>query len=169
MDPEVLAAQKKIVSAAASSQGQEFAQTLMPQMMTLMQGGTPEKLQMPECDPELKKALLRWIDVSGSVDGMKASMGCIKNMVSDMVPANVPEEQKQQMTKMMDGLFSYMSDNAKEILMMSLVGKVDLKDVQAFSAMENKSFFPAYKKLNASMASDVSTLMAKLMAGMKKQ
>lgn len=169
MDPEVLAAQKKIVSAAASSQGQEFAQTLMPQMMTLMQGGTPEKLQMPECDPELKKALLRWIDVSGSVDGVKASMGCIKNMVADMVPANVPEEQKQQMTKMMDGLFSYMGDNAKEILMMSLVGKVDLKDVQVFSAMENKSFFPAYKKLNASMASDVSTLMAKLMAGMKKQ
>ena len=169
MQPEVLAAQKKMATAAASSQGQEFAQTLVPQIMALMQGGTPEKLQMPECDPELKKALLHWLDVSGSVDGMKASMGCVKALVVDMASANVPEEQKEMVTKMMDGLFSYMGDNAKEILMMTLVGKVDLKDVQIFSAMENKSFFPAYKKMNASMVNDISNLMTKVMAGMKKQ
>ena len=41
MQPEVQAIQKKVVSAAASSQGQEAIQSFMPQMQALLTGGTP--------------------------------------------------------------------------------------------------------------------------------
>lgn len=168
MQPEVLAIQKKVIAAAASSQGQEAMQSLMPQMQALMTGGTPEDLKEPNCDPQLKKEILHWLEINNSAESMKASLNCAKGLLSDMAPEGVSADQMEMMAKMMDGMFSFMEKNMNTLLLNALVGKVDLKDMQTLNAVEKKPFFASYKKANASLASDMSTFMSKVVAGMKK-
>ena len=168
MQPEVLAIQKKLVSAAASSQGQETIQSLMPQMQALMTGGTPEDLKEPDCDPQLKKEILRWLEINNSAESMKASLNCAKGLVADMAPEGISADQMEMMAKMMDGMFSFMEKNMNTLVLTALVGKVNLKDMQTLNAVEKKPFFASYKKANASLASDMSTFMNKVVAGMKK-
>ena len=167
MQPEVMNVQKKVVTAASSSQGQELMQSLTPQVQALMMGGTPENLKEPDCDPQLKKEILHWMEINGTTEGFKASMNAAKSLIPDMA-GNMPEEQKAMMTKMMDGMFSYMEKNLSTIVLTAIVGKVDLKDMQVLNAAESKPFFASYKKANLSVASDISTFMKKVMAGMKK-
>jgi hypothetical protein len=167
MQPEVMNVQKKVVTAASSSQGQELMQSLTPQVQALMMGGTPENLKEPDCDPQLKKELLRWMEINGTTEGLKASMNAVKSLIPDMA-GNMPEEQKAMMTKMMDGMFTFMENNLSTIVLTAMVGKVDLKDMQVLNAVENKPFFESYKKANLSVAGDISTFMKKVMAGMKK-
>lgn len=168
MQPEVLAIQKKVLSAAASSQGQEAMQSLMPQMQALVTGGTPEDLKEPDCDPQLKKEILRWLEINNSAESMKASLNCAKGLVADMAPEGISADQMEMMAKMMDGMFSYMEKNMNTLVLTALVGKVDLKDMQTLNAVEKKPFFASYKKANTSLASDMSTFMNKVVAGMKK-
>ena len=167
MQPEVMNVQKKVVTAASSSQGQELMQSLTPQVQALMMGGTPENLKEPDCDPQLKKEILHWMEINGTTEGFKASMNAAKSLIPDMA-GNMPEEQKAMMTKMMDGMFSYMEKNLSTIVLTAIVGKVDLKDMQVLNAAESKPFFESYKKANLSVAGDISTFMKKVMAGMKK-
>jgi hypothetical protein len=167
MQPEVMNVQKKVVTAASSSQGQELMQSLTPQVQALMMGGTPENLKEPDCDPQLKKELLRWMEINGTTEGLKASMNAVKSLIPDMA-GNMPDEQKAMMTKMMDGMFTFMENNLSTIVLTAMVGKVDLKDMQVLNAVENKPFFESYKKANLSVAGDISTFMKKVMAGMKK-
>ena len=164
LQPEVLSVQKKVVAAAVSGKAEEL---LRPQMQTLVMGGTPEDLKEPDCDPQLKKELLRWMEINGTSEGMKASLNAIKGILPDMA-GNLPEEQKAMMTKMMDGMFTFMENNLSTIVLTAMVGKVDLKDMQVLNAVENKPFFESYKKANLSVAGDISTFMKKVMAGMKK-
>lgn len=168
MQPEVLAIQKKVLSAAASSQGQEAMQSLMPQMQALVTGGTPEDLKEPDCDPQLKKEILRWLEINNSAESMKASLNCAKGLVADMAPEGISADQMEMMAKMMDGMFSFMEKNMNTLVLTALVGKVNLKDMQTLNAVEKKPFFASYKKANASLASDMSTFMQKIVAGMKK-
>lgn len=168
MQPEVLAIQKKVLSAAASSQGQEAMQSLMPQMQALVTGGTPEDLKEPDCDPQLKKEILRWLEINNSAESMKASLKCAKGLVADMAPEGVSADQMEMIAKMMDGMFSFMEKNMNTLVLTALVGKVNLKDMQTLNAVEKKPFFASYKKANASLASDMSTFMNKIVAGMKK-
>lgn len=168
MQPEVLAIQKKVLSAAASSQGQEAMQSLMPQMQALMTGGTPEDLKEPDCDPQLKKEVLRWLEINNSAESMKASLNCAKGLLADMAPDGVSADQMEMMAKMMDGMFSFMEKNMNTLLLTALVGKVDIKDMQTLNAIEKKPFFASYKKANAAVAGDMSTFMNKVIAGMKK-
>lgn len=168
MQPEVLAIQKKVLSAAASSQGQEAMQSLMPQMQALMTGGTPEDLKEPNCDPQLKKEILRWLEINNSAESMKASLNCAKGLVADMAPEGISADQMEMMAKMMDGMFSFMEKNMNTLVLTALVGKVNLKDMQTLNAVEKKPFFASYKKANASVASDMSTFMKKVLDGMKK-
>ncbi len=168
MQPEVLAIQKKVLSAAASSQGQEAMQSLMPQMQALVTGGTPEDLKEPDCDPQLKKEILRWLEINNSAESMKASLNCAKGLVADMAPEGISADQMEMMAKMMDGMFSFMEKNMNTLVLTALVGKVNLKDMQTLNAVEKKPFFASYKKANASLASDMSTFINKVAAGMKK-
>ena len=168
MQPEVLVVQKKLIDALATSQGQEAMQSLMPQMQALMTGGTPENLKEPDCDPQLKKELLRWLEVSNSVENFKAYQNCAKGLIADMAPEGISADQMEMMAKMMDGMFSYMEKNMNTILLTALVGKVDLKDMQTINSIEKKPFFASYKKANVSMAGDLSTFMKKVLDGMKK-
>ena len=168
MQPEVLAIQKKLVSAAASSQGQETIQSLMPQMQALMTGGTPEDLKEPNCDPQLKKEILHWLEINNMEGIMKASMNCAKGIAADHMPEGIPADQMEMMAKMMDGMFSFMEKNMNTLVLTALVGKVDLKDVQTLNAIEKKPFFASYKKTNASLTNDFSTFINKVVAGMKK-
>lgn len=168
MQPEVLAIQKKVLSAAASSQGQDAMQSLMPQMQALMTGGTPEDLKEPSCDPQLKKEILRWLEINNSAESVKASMNCAKGLVADMAPEGVSADQMEMMAKMMDGMFSFMEKNMNTLILTALVGKVDLKDMQTLNAVEKKPFFASYKKANASLVGDMSTFLDKVVAGMRK-
>ena len=168
MQPEVLAIQKKVLSAAASSQGQEAMQSLMPQMQALMTGGTPEDLKEPDCDPQLKKEILRWLEINNSAESMKASLNCAKGLVADMAPEGISADQMEMMAKMMDGMFSFMEKNMNTLVLTALVGKVNLKDMQTLNAVEKKPFFASYKKANVSLAGDMSTFMKKVLDGMKK-
>lgn len=168
MQPEVLAIQKKVLSAAASSQGQEAMQSLMPQMQALVTGGTPEDLKEPDCDPQLKKEILRWLEINNSAESMKASLNCAKGLVADMAPEGISADQMEMMAKMMDGMFSFMEKNMNTLVLTALVGKVNLKDMQALNAVEKKPFFASYKKANVSLAGDMSTFMKKVLDGMKK-
>ena len=169
MQPEVMAIQKKVLSAAASSQGQEAMQSIiMPQMQALMTGGTPEDLKEPDCDPQLKKEILRWMDINNSAEGMKASMNCAKGLLGNMAPEGISADQMEMMAKMMDGMFSFMEKNINTLVLTALVGKVDLKDMQTLNSIEKKPFFASYKKANVSLAGDMSTFINKIIAGMKK-
>ena len=170
LQPEVLAIQKKVLSAVASSQGEEVKQKLFPQMMALIMGGTPEDLQEPDCDPELKKEILHWMDVNFAGENFKASIEAAKSVVADNTLANskLPEEQKERVTKTMNGVLSFMERNTTPLLMMYMVGKVDLHDMQVLNSIEKEPFYESYKKTNLSLANDVSTLLAKVVAHMKK-
>ena len=170
LQPEVLAIQKKVLSAVASSQGEEVKQKLFPQMMALIMGGTPEDLQEPDCDPELKKEILHWMDVNFARENFKASIEAAKSVVADNALANskLPEEQKERVTKTMNGVLSFMERNTTPLLMMYMVGKVDLHDMQVLNSIEKEPFYESYKKTNLSLANDVSTLLAKVVAHMKK-
>jgi hypothetical protein len=107
------------------------------------------------------------MEINGTTEGLKASMNAVKSLIPDMA-GNMPEEQKAMMTKMMDGMFTFMENNLSTIVLTAMVGKVDLKDMQVLNAVENKPFFESYKKANLSVAGDISTFMKKVMAGMKK-
>ena len=168
MQPEVQAIQKKAIAAAISSQGQEAIQSLMPQMQALMTGGTPEDLKEPNCDPQLKKEILHWLEINNMEGIMKASMNCAKGIAADHMPEGIPADQMEMMAKMMDGMFSFMEKNMNTLVLTALVGKVDLKDVQTLNAIEKKPFFASYKKTNASLTNDFSTFINKVVAGMKK-
>ena len=168
MQPEVQAIQKKAIAAAISSQGQEAIQSLMPQMQALMTGGTPEDLKEPNCDPQLKKEILRWLEINNSVESFKAYQNCAKGLIADMAPEGISADQMEMMAKMMDGMFSFMEKNMNTLVLTALVGKVDLKDVQTLNAIEKKPFFASYKKTNASLTNDFSTFINKVVAGMKK-
>jgi len=169
MQPEVQAVQKKVLAAAASSQGQDAMQSIiMPQMQALMSGGTPEDLKEPDCDPQLKKEILHWMDINNSAEGMKASLILVKGFMADMAPEGVSADQMEMMAKMMDGMFSFMEKNMNTIVLTAMVGKVDLKDMQTLNAIEKKPFFASLKKTNASLAGDMSTFMHKVVVAMKK-
>ena len=108
------------------------------------------------------------MEINGTREGMKASLNAIKGILPDMA-GNLPEEQKAMMIKMMDTMFSFMEKNVGTILLTSMVGKVDMKDMQVLNAVESKPFFASYKKANLSVAGDISTFMTKVMAGMMKK
>ena len=168
MQPEVQAVQKKFNAAAASSQGQDAMQSIiMPQMQALMSGGTPEDLKEPDCDPQLKKEILRCLENSNTAEYMKASLSCARKIATEHFPDGIPADQMEMMAKMMDGMFSFMEKNINTIILTTLVGKVDLKDMQTLNAVEKKPFFASLKKTNASMASDMPTFLNKIIAGMK--
>ena len=168
MQPEVQTIQKKAIAAAISSQGQEAIQSLMPQMQALMTGGTPEDLKEPNCDPQLKKEILHWLEINNMEGIMKASMNCAKGIAADHMPEGIPADQMEMMAKMMDGMFSFMEKNMNTIVLTAMVGKVDLKEMQTLNAIEKKPFFASYKKANVSLAGDLSTFMKKVLDGMKK-
>ena len=168
MQPEILSVQKKAISAATSGEGAELTQILSPLIQTITTGGTLESPKEPECDPLLKKELLRWMEINSVSEGLKAVMGTAKSLAADRVPADIPEEQKTMAIKTMEKTFSYLEDNMTSIVLAMMIGKVDLKDMQILNAIENKPFFANYKKANLSMASDISTFMNKVVAGMKK-
>ena len=168
LQPEVLAVQKKVLSVIASSQGDDIKQKLFPQMMALIMGGTPEDLKEPDCDPELKKEILHWMDVNFARENFKATIEAAKSVVADNTLAKLPEEQKGKMTQTMNGIFSFMERNTTPLLMMYMVGKMDLHDMQVLNSIEKEPFYESYKKTNLSLANDVSTLMAKVVAHMKQ-
>ena len=85
-----------------------------------------------------------------------------------MAPGGMPEEQKAMVTKMMDGMFSFMEKNIGTIMLTAMVGKVDMKDMQVLNAVESKPFFASYKKANQAVAGDILTFMTKVMGGLKK-
>ena len=171
LQPEVLAIQKKVLSAVASSQGDEIKQKLFPQMMALIIGGTPEDLQEPDCDPELKKEILHWMDVNFASENFKASIEAAKSVVADNALANskLPEEQKERVTKTVNGVLSFMERNTTPLLMMSLVGNVDLHDMQVLNSMEKEPFFESYRQTNLSLDNDMSTFMSQIITHMKKK
>ena len=170
LQPEVLAIQKKVLSAVASSQGDEIKQKLFPQMMALIMGGTPEDLQEPDCAPELKKEILHWMDVNFASENFKATIEAAKSVVADNALANskLPEEQKERVTKTINGVLSFMERNTTPLLMMYMVGKVDLHDMQVLNSIEKEPFYESYKKTNLSLANDVSSILAKVVAHMKQ-
>ena len=167
MQPEVLGVQKKMIACASDMEAVQ--QTLMPQIQTLAMGGTPEDLKMPDCDPQLKKEFLRWLEINGTSEGLKASMNTVQDLVVDMAPANVPEEQKAMMKKTVERLSSFMEKNMGAMLLTTMVGKVDLKEIQTLNAIENKPFFASYKKVNLALANDMKPFMSKIMEGIKKK
>ena len=171
LQPEELAIQKKVLSAIASSQGDEIKQKLFPQMMALIMGGTPEDLQEPDCDPELKKEILHWMDVNFARENFKASIEAAKSVVADNALANskLPEEQKERVTKTVNGVLSFMERNTTPLLMMSLVGNVDLHDMQVLNSMEKEPFFESYRQTNLSLDNDMSTFMSQIITHMKKK
>ena len=171
LQPEVLAIQKKVLSAVASSQGGEIMQKLAPQMMALIMGGTPEDLPEPDCDPELKKEILHWMDVNFARENFKASIEAAKSVVADNALANskLPEEQKERVTKTVNGVLSFMERNTTPLLMMSLVGNVDLHDMQVLNSMEKEPFFESYRQTNLSLDNDMSTFMSQIITHMKKK
>ena len=167
MQPEVLKVQKKVISCAVDMNSVQ--QTLMPQIQAIAMGGPPEDFKMPDCDPKLKKELLRWLEINGMPEIFKTSMNSATNMVADMAPRNIPEEQMAMMKKTMESLASYMEKNMGAILLTSMVGKVDLKDMQTLNAIEKKPFFASYKKVNLALANDMKPFMSKIMEGIKKK
>ena len=171
MQPEVLAVQKKVLSAIASSQEEEFKQKLFPQMMALVMGGTPEDLKEPDCDPELKQEILHWMDVNFVRENLKATIEATKSVVADNALANskLPEEQKERVTKTVNGVLSFMERNTTPLLMMSLVGNVDLHDMQVLNSMEKEPFFESYRQTNLSLDNDMSTFMSQIITHMKKK
>ena len=170
MQPEVLEIQKKILSAVSSSQGgAEVSQQLLPRVQALVMGGPVEDLQEPDCDPELKKEILRWLDDNCTTEGMKAAIAAAKNIVGDNALANATEDQKVKATDLIDRVFSFFERNMTQLLMMSMVGKVDLHDLQVLNSIEKEPFFENYKKTNLSMASDLSIFMSQIITHMKKK
>ena len=171
LQPEVLAVQKKVLSAIASSQEEEFKQKLFPQMMALVMGGTPEDLKEPDCDPELKQEILHWMDVNFVRENLKATIEATKSVVADNALANskLPEEQKERVTKTVNGVLSFMERNTTPLLMMSLVGNVDLHDMQVLNSMEKEPFFESYRQTNLSLDNDMSTFMSQIITHMKKK
>ena len=171
LQPEELAIQKKVLSAVASSQGEEIKQKLFPQMMALVMGGTPEDLKEPDCDPELKQEILHWMDVNFVRENLKATIEATKSVVADNALANskLPEEQKERVTKTVNGVLSFMERNTTPLLMMSLVGNVDLHDMQVLNSMEKEPFFESYRQTNLSLDNDMSTFMSQIITHMKKK
>ncbi len=166
MQPEVMNIQKKVIEASANQDA--IQQTLMPQMQAIAMGGTPEDLKMPECDPQLKKELVRWLEINGTPEATRSALSAAKSLAADMTPANIPDEQKAMMMKVMENLTSYMEKNITAILLTGMVGKVEFKDLQTLNAIEKKPFFASYQKANHSLANDMSSFMSKVIKGLKK-
>ncbi len=166
MQPEVLSVQKKVIACASNMDG--LQQTLMPQIQAIAMGGTPEDLKMPDCDPQLKKELLRWLEINCMPEVIKTSMSSAQDVVADMAPANIPDEQKAMMKKTVERLSSFMEKNMGAMLLTTMVGKVDLKDLQTLNAIESKPFFASYKKANLALVNDMKPFLTKVVAGLKK-
>ena len=169
MQPDVLSAQKKVVSAVnAAREDKKVKEQLAQKMVILLFGGTPDPLKEPNCDPRLKKELLRWIENNGSAEAWKAMCKDVVDVSVKQKYPNASDNEKVMVSPEVTGLFSYLGDNTTAFLLGAMVEKVGLKDLQTLNAIENKPFFESYKKANHSMANDLPTIMAKLLSGKKK-
>ena len=168
MQPKVLSALKKVVSAVDASRGKETVEMLAPQMLTLAFGGTPDPLKEPKCDPRLKNELLRWMENNGSVEALTAMFKGVVDVSVGQKSSNDSVEEEKVVSPQIVGLLSYLGDNTTALLLKTMVGKVKLEDLQTLNAIESKPFFESYKKANLSLANDVPTIMAKLLSGKKK-
>lgn len=159
MQPDIMAIQKKIL-ASASGDRETMMQQLMPQMQSLMMGGDTEEIKMPECDPELKKEIIHWLEINKTAEYSKATFGSAKQMIGKMTPDNIPAEQKEMIVNMVGRLFSFLEKNITPLTATMMInGKVDLKDLQTLNAIEKKPFFANYQKTNSSIAKDMSSFM----------
>ena len=170
MQPKVLSAQKKVVSAVnVAPKDKNMKDLLALKMVVLLFGGTPDPLEEPKCDPRLKKELLRWIENNGSAEAWKAMCKDVVDVSVKQKYPNASDNEKVMVSPEVTGLFSYLGDNTTAFLLGAMVEKVGLKDLQTLNAIENKPFFESYKKANLSMANDLPTIMAKLLAGKKAE
>lgn len=159
MQPEMLAIQKKVL-ASASGDNQAMMQQLMPQVQSLMMGGTADDLSMPDCDPKLKEAILHWLEINKCVECSKAALEGARKVMTKIVPGNMPADQMEMMNTMMDRLFTFMEKNMTALTLTMMVnGNVELKDIEALNAIEKKSFFANYQKTAVSVANDMSTFV----------
>ena len=170
MQPKVLSAQKKMISAVnAAQKDKKIKDLLASKMVVLLFGGTPDPLKDPKCDPRLKKELLRWMENNSSVEALTAMCKDVVDVSVKQKYPNASDNEKIMLSPEVTGLLSYMGDNATALLLMAMVEKVGLKDLQTLNAIENKPFFESYKKANLSLANDLPTIMAKLLAGKKEE
>ena len=170
MQPDVLSAQKKVISAvSAAREDKKVKEQLAQKMVILLFGGTPDPLKEPNCDPRLKKELLRWMENNSSVEALTAMCKDVGDVSVKQKYPNASDNEKIMLSPEVTGLLSYMGDNATALLLMAMVEKVGLKDLQTLNAIENKPFFESYKKANLSLANDLPTIMAKLLAGKKEE
>ena len=170
MQPKVLSAQKKMISAVnAAQKDKKIKDLLASKMVVLLFGGTPDPLKDPKCDPRLKKELLRWMENNGSVEAFTAMCKDVVDVGVKQKYPNASDNEKIMLSPEVTGLLSYMGDNASVLLLMAMVEKVGLEDLQTLNAIESKPFFESYKKTNLSLANDVSTIRAKLLAGKKEE
>ena len=73
------------------------------------------------------------------------------------------------MKKRVERLSSFMEKNMGAMLLTTMVGKVDLKEIQTLNAIENKPFFASYKKANLSLVSEMKPFMSKMLTALKKK
>ena len=170
MQPDVLSAQKKVISAvSAAREDKKVKEQLAQKMVILLFGGTPDPLKEPNCDPRLKKELLRWMENNSSVEALTTMCKDVVNVSVGQKSSNASDDEKIMLSPEVTGLLSYMGDNATALLLMAMVEKVGLKDLQTLNAIESKPFFESYKKANLSLANDLPTIMTNLLAGKKEE
>lgn len=165
MQPEVLSAQKRVVSAFIS---QKSTEKLALQVIMINIGVTPQNLKEPDCDPKLKKELLSWLEINGAREALKATCDAVVALLHAGVPDNISEEEKAMMMKKTDVLSSFLKKNMDACLLDEMVGKVDMKDLLVLKTIENMPFYESYKKANQSAASDIAYLITKFMDDIKK-
>ena len=127
MQPKVLSAQKKVISAvSAAREDKKVVEQLGLKMVILLFGGTPDPLEEPKCDPQLKKELLRWMENNGSVEAFTAMCKDVVDVGVKQKYPNASDNEKIMLSPEVTGLLSYMGDNASVLLLMAMVEKEEV-------------------------------------------
>ena len=109
MQPDVLSAraQKKVVSAVnAAREDKKVKEQLAQKMVILLFGGTPDPLKEPNCDPRLKKELLRWMENNSSVEALTTMCKDVVNVSVGQKSSNASDDEKIMLSPEVTGLLS---------------------------------------------------------------
>lgn len=133
-------------------------QSIMPAMMTLMQGGTPDPIPMDNASEEFKQAFEHFYTVNNA-EGISSQIVAVAGIMTEQMSDNIPEDFREQALSGMKSMLTYMKANMKTIMFNSLSKSTTVDDLNTMSSIEKESFYPSMMKTTNAIYADLPKIL----------
>lgn len=174
--PEIKALMKKITNSETLAKQK---QDLAPSLMKIAQGGIADDIKPLECDKEYSEALEKLIKVmdidkmvKGNSDAMAKMMANnILQMTKSMAGKyydvqSIPQDSINKVLSSLEGpmnnTYSYIGRNMPTIMRNTYIKTMSLDDIKTLLKIEDQPFYPAMRKVNDVVYTNLPELMQKI-------